>query len=313
MKDVARRQGAIWREKDSIHQRPCCGSQQGPFTSVSICKLITESPQNVRGSTDRKIMIHCPTTSSFKNTYTIPTVDRSGPLAPRVGQGFSERYILCSFLMSIVLVLITCQAQDNVKRTKEEIHALHRDSKAYIAMLEDPERDSFQKPHEVLAALDLKEGEVIADIGAGSGYFTFRFSRHVGETGRVYAVDISPDMIIHMNRKIRELGTKNVITILAPPDDPLLPSLPVDRLFFCDTWHHIENQTQYLKLLKRILKPSGQLIMIDFHKKELPVGPPVEMKIAREDLISQMESANLQLAKEFTFLPYQYFLLFKAK
>ena len=99
-------------------------------------------------------------------------------------------------LMSLLLVL-PCAAQDNVKRTKEEIHAVHHDSKAYIAMLEDPQRDSYQKPHEVLMALDLKEGEVVADVGAGSGYFSFRFCHHVGETGRVYAVDVNPDMIVH--------------------------------------------------------------------------------------------------------------------
>jgi ubiquinone/menaquinone biosynthesis C-methylase UbiE len=215
-------------------------------------------------------------------------------------------------LMSLLLVLPSA-AQDNVKRNREEIHALHRDSKAYIAMLEDPQRASYQKPHEVLRALDLKQGEVIADIGAGSGYFSFRFCHLVGETGRVYAVDISPDMIIYMNQKIRDSGVKNLITILATPDDPLLPDSSVDRFFICDTWHHIENQTQYLKLLKRILKPGGHIIMIDFQKRELPVGPPLEMKIAREDLVSQVQSAGFQLAEEFTFLPYQYFLVFKTK
>jgi ubiquinone/menaquinone biosynthesis C-methylase UbiE len=212
-----------------------------------------------------------------------------------------------------LLTVLPCAAQDNAKRTREEIHALHHDSKAYIAMLEDPQRDSYQKPDEVLMALDLKEGEVIADIGAGSGYFSSRFCRHIGERGRVYAVDINPDMIIHINRKIRDLGVKNLITILATPDDPLLLDSSVDRFFICDTWHHIENQAQYLKVLKRMLKPGGQIIMIDFHKRELPVGPPLEMKIAREDLVSQTESADFQLARELTFLPYQYFLIFKAK
>jgi arsenite methyltransferase len=219
---------------------------------------------------------------------------------------------IISALMGLLTVL-PCAAQDNVKRTKEEIHAVHHDSKAYIAMLEDPQRDSYQKPHEVLRALDLKEGEVVADVGAGSGYFSFRFCHHVGETGRVYAVDVNPDMIVHINRKIRDLGVKNLITILATPDDPLLLDSSVDRFFICDTWHHIENQAQYLKVLKRMLKPGGQIIMIDFHKRELPVGPPLEMKIAREDLVSQMESADFQLARELTFLPYQYFLIFKAK
>ena len=81
-----------------------------------------------------------------------------------------------------------------------------RDPQAYIASLEDPARDAYQKPHEVLKALALREGEVVADIGAGSGYFTVRFARAVGDTGRVYAVDVSPDMIRHLNRRVRDEG-----------------------------------------------------------------------------------------------------------
>src|SRR5262245_18931142 len=201
-------------------------------------------------------------------------------------------------------------AQDAVRRDQHEMHRLHKDPKAYIEMLEDPKRDAYQKPQEVLMALGLKEGEVVADIGAGSGYFAFRFAGRVGDTGRVYAVDISPDMVLHMNRRIRDLGLKNVVTVLSAGDDPLLLDGSIDRFFICDTWHHVENQAKYLGLMKNMLKPGGQVIMIDFHKKELPVGPPLEMKIAREDLVRQMEAHGFRLIKEHTFLPYQYFLVF---
>jgi len=197
--------------------------------------------------------------------------------------------------------------------TMEEMHRLHQDSKAYIAMLEDPKRDAYQKPHEVIMALNLKEAEVIADIGAGAGYFAFRFARHIGDGGRVYAVDINPDMILHMNRGIRDMNLKNIVTLLAAPDDPLLPDASVDRFFICETWHHIENQARYLALMKKMLKPGGQVVMIDFQKKQLPIGPPVEMKISRGDLVRQMESNGFRLAAEHTFLPYQYFLVFMVK
>lgn len=210
------------------------------------------------------------------------------------------------------LVCVPLAAQDATKRDTHGMHALHRDSKAYIAMLEDPKRDAYQKPHEVIVALDLKPGEVIADIGAGSGYFSFRFAQHV-RPGRVYAVDIGPDMILHMNRCIRDLGITNITTVLAPPDDPLLADASLDRVFICDTWHHVEKQGEYLAKLKKMLKPGGQLVMIDFQKRELPVGPPLEMKIAREDLVRQLGGAGFQLLKEYTFLPYQYFLVFSVK
>jgi arsenite methyltransferase len=154
---------------------------------------------------------------------------------------------------------------------------------------------------------------VIADIGAGSGYFTFRLAHHVGNKGKVYAIDVNPDMILHLNRRIRDLKAMNVSSILAEADDPLLPERSVNRFFFSDSWHHIENHEKYLSLMKKMLKPVGEVAMIDFHKKELPVGPPMQTKIAREDLIKQMESNGFRLAKEHTFLPYQYFLVFVPK
>ncbi|MBI2365707.1 MAG: methyltransferase domain-containing protein [Deltaproteobacteria bacterium] len=216
-----------------------------------------------------------------------------------------------SFLLVLLMALPgAVHAQDGVKRDDHQMHRLHSDPKAYIGALEDPKRDAYQKPHEVIHTLNLKSGEVIADIGAGSGYFTFHLARHIGEKGKAYAVDVSPDMILHVNRRIRELKTNNVVTVLADPDDPLLPDRLVNRFFFSDSWHHIENQTKYLSLMKKMLKPRGEVVIIDFHKKELPFGPPMQMKIAREDLIKQFDSNGYRLTKEHTFLPYQYFLVF---
>jgi ubiquinone/menaquinone biosynthesis C-methylase UbiE len=218
-------------------------------------------------------------------------------------------------LVILMLLFSPCfaAAQDAVKRDAHQMHRLHRDPKAYIGALEDPKRDGYQKPHEVIHSLGLKPGEVIADIGAGSGYFTFHLARHVGEKGKVYAVDVSPDMILHVNRRIRDTKSTNVVTILADPDDPLLPDQSVNRFFICNVWHHVENQTKYLSLLKKMLKPDGEVVMIDFHKKELPVGPPLQVKIAREDLITQMETNGFRLKQEYGFLPYQYFLVFAPK
>ncbi len=217
---------------------------------------------------------------------------------------------IISMLALLLSVQSVAYAQDRQIRTMEEMHRLHQNSKAFIASLEDPERDAYQKPHEVITALNLKDGEVVADIGAGSGYFALRFAQHVGAKGRVYGVDINPDMIVYMNRRIRDLKLKNVTTILAAPDDPLLPDSSIDRFFICDTWHHIADKAHYLALMKKMLKPGGQIIMIDFQKKDLPVGPPDEMKISREDLIRQMEVNGFKLAAEHPILPYQYFLVF---
>jgi len=216
-------------------------------------------------------------------------------------------------ILLCLLLAPLAAGQDSIKRDPHRMRGLHNDPKAYIGSLEDPQRDRYQKPAEVVAALGLRPGEAIADIGAGSGYFTFRLARGVGETGKIYAVDVSPDMILHINRRIRDLKVSNVVSILADADDPLLPVPFVNRFFFCDSWHHIENQAKYLSLMKKMLRPGGEVAMIDFHKKELPLGPPMEMKIAREDLIKQLERNGFRLAKEHKFLPYQYFLVFTPK
>ncbi len=216
-------------------------------------------------------------------------------------------------LLASVLAIPLALAQDNKPRDMHEMHRLHADPKAYIAMLDDPARDAYQKPHEVITALNLKPGETIADIGAGSGYFSFRLAHHVGDTGRVYAVDVSPDMIVHLNRQIRDLQVKNVVSILCAPNDPLLPDASVDRFFICDTWHHIADHPHYLALMKKMLKRGGQVVMIDFKKAETPVGPPMEMRIDRTDLVKEMETNGFMLAEEHTFLPHQYFLVFGVK
>jgi arsenite methyltransferase len=216
-------------------------------------------------------------------------------------------------LLAMLALPLSAPAQDAVKRDHRQMHQLHRDSNAYIGMLDDPKRDAYQKPHEVLAALAIKPGEVIADVGAGSGYFTFRLAHHLGDKGKVYAVDVSPEMILHLNRRIRQLKAMNVTSILADPDDPLLADGSLDRFFFSNSWHHIENRTKYLSLIRKMLKPGGAVVMIDFHKQELPVGPPLQMKIAREDVIKEMEANGFPLVKEHTFLPYQYFLMFVMK
>jgi ubiquinone/menaquinone biosynthesis C-methylase UbiE len=193
--------------------------------------------------------------------------------------------------------------------TMEDMHRLHADSKAYIAALDDPARDAYQKPHEVVEALALKDGERVADIGAGSGYFALRFAHHVGPAGRVYAVDISADMVLHLNERVRDAGLDNVRTVLARPDDPLLADASADLIFICDTWHHIPGHAAYLERLRKALRPGGQIVIVDFQKKETP-GAPMEMRIAREDVVREFQQAGFRLAREETFLPYQYFLVF---
>lgn len=173
----------------------------------------------------------------------------------------------------------------------------------YARVLEDPARDAWQKPHEVLEALHLKGPETIADIGAGTGYFARRFARHAAQ---VYAVDIDAGLL----EVCRKDAPANLTTVLSVPDDPKLADGAADLIFFCDVLHHIQNRTAYLEKVRRALRSGGRVAVIDFHKRPLPVGPGPAMKIARETMVEEFEKAGFQRVEEFDFLPYQYFLVF---
>jgi arsenite methyltransferase len=195
-------------------------------------------------------------------------------------------------------------------QSEHQQHHPPTSTSAYIRALEDPGRDAWQRPEEVVAKLGLRPGETVADIGAGSGYFTVRLARVVGPGGKVYAVDIDQGMLDYIRERAEKDHLENIRTILADPHDPKLATSSVDLIFICDTLHHISEREKYYPLLARALKPGGRLVDVDFHKRSLPLGPPVAMKISRKQLIEEVKPAGFHLAKDYEFLPYQYFLIF---
>lgn len=181
----------------------------------------------------------------------------------------------------------------------------------YIQALEDPSRDAWQQPEKVMAKLALTPGQSVADLGSGPGYFTLRLARAVGPAGKVYAVDISSGMLDYLEKQARADHQTNIQTVLAEPHNPRLPAASVDMIFICDTLHHIPDRATYYPLLIRALKPGGRLVNIDFYKRSLPVGPPVQMKIPKAQMIREAEAAGFHLVGQYDFLKYQYFLIFK--
>ena len=217
----------------------------------------------------------------------------------------------CPCVASVAIALtFASMAGAQTAATHEQMHRLHNDPKAYMAALDDPARDAWQKPDDVIAALAIPDGAAIADIGAGSGYFTFRFIPHVGARGRVYAIDVEVAMISAISQKMMSVRPGALAPILARPDDPYLPAGGIDLVFICDTWHHIPDRVAYAQKLKQGLAAGGRVAIVDFHARDLPVGPPASMKMAREDVVKEFEAAGFTLAKEHTFLPHQYFLEF---
>jgi SAM-dependent methyltransferase len=177
---------------------------------------------------------------------------------------------------------------------------------AYVAELEDPARDAWQQPARVVEALGLRPGMVVADVGAGTGYFARRFARAVQPGGRVLALDTEDGMLAELRRRAADapgLETRHVA-----PGDPGLAPASVDLVFVCNTGHHLPDRVRYYGALREALRPGGRLVLVDFQKRPLPVGPPPERKLSREATLAEADKAGFRLAREHRFLAYQYFL-----
>ncbi len=178
----------------------------------------------------------------------------------------------------------------------------------WAKIFDDPQRDAWQKPHEVIQALKLKPDAVIADIGSGTGYFSARFA-HMVPQGRVYGVDTEPDMVKYLADRARREGLKNISAVQAKPGDPQLRE-KADVIVLVDVYHLVENREQYFRQLQSSLKRGGRLAIIDF-RMDSPDGPPRAARIAPEQVKTELQRAGYRLAEEHGFLPNQYFLVFQ--
>lgn len=194
-------------------------------------------------------------------------------------------------------------------RHGKDHHGNPADLDGYIARMEEPSRAAWQKPDEVVRALGLRPGQAACDVGAGPGYFSLRLARAVGEAGHVYAVDVEPRILSVLRDRVQSSNARNVTPVLSLPGDALLPAASCDLILIVDTYHHFPDGPAYLRRLSRALRPGGRIANVDFHKRELPVGPPPEHKVAREAFLADATAAGLRLAEEHTFLPYQYFVV----
>jgi predicted methyltransferase len=172
-------------------------------------------------------------------------------------------------------------------------------------------RDRWQKPDEVITTLGLRARQSIADIGSGGGYFTFRFARAVGPTGKVYAVDIDEDLTEYVRERAREEGLLNIQVILARPDDPRLPEGSIDILFTSNTYHHIENRTEYFARARKYLRPGGRLAIVE-HAGKSWFTRLFGHYTSSEAIRTEMTAAGYTLEHEYDFLPRQHFLVFAA-
>lgn len=191
-------------------------------------------------------------------------------------------------------------------------HGNPADLTAYLARLESPERAEWQMPDRVVAALGIKAGQTVADLGAGPGYFSLRLARRVGRRGRVFAVDVEPTILAVLRDRIAARKLAQVTPVLGTPDAPLVPPGSCDRVLSVTAYHHYSDRSGALRAMARLLRRGGRLAVIDFHKRETAMGPPLEERVSREDFLKDVRRAGLKVAEELAFLPHQYFFVLRG-
>ena len=189
-------------------------------------------------------------------------------------------------------------------------HADHgfADATKWAAVFDAPERDAWQRPDDVVRLLGVGPGLIVADVGAGTGYFERRLSHAVGSSGRVYALDTEPDMIAHLEERARREMWRGVEPRLVKADDPELGEAQVDRILIVDTWHHLPDRASYARKLARALRAGGRLAVVDF-TPEAPMGPPPAMRLAADAVAAELTAAGLEVTVATEELPHQYVVL----
>ncbi len=177
--------------------------------------------------------------------------------------------------------------------------------------LERSEREMEEMPEKALDSMGLKPGMTVADVGAGSGYFTVRLSRRVGPSGKVYAQDIQPEMLRLLRRRLDANEFKNIETVLGTEADPKLPAGALDLILLVDVYHEFSQPQLMLRKLRDALKPEGRLVLLEYRKEDpwVPIRPEHKMTVAEAKL--EVEDEGFRLERVGRELPRQHILVFR--
>ena len=188
-----------------------------------------------------------------------------------------------------------------------------RSSDEWIKALDSPKRVEGLKIPEVVARLQLKPGDVVADIGAGTGLFAVPLARAVAPGGTAYAVEVDQGLVDAIVRKAREQQVSNLQGVLGQFDDPNLPPASLDLAFIHDVLHHIQNRSAYLKALARAVKPTGRIAVIDFHPERGGHREQPEMQVTKELGATLMAEAGFAPAEEFGLFAEKWFVVYSRR
>ncbi len=179
-----------------------------------------------------------------------------------------------------------------------------------LGMLEGPDREAWQRPDQIMDALGIGDGSVVADLGAGGGWFTVRLAKRVGPNGVVYAEDIQPQMIEAIQRRVDREKLLNVSTVLGAADHPALPPARLDAALMVDTFHEVVDTRSLLTNVRAALKPGGRLGIVEYRTDGGGPGPAPDERMAAAQVIRAAQAAGFRLLRQEDFLPYQYLLVF---
>jgi ubiquinone/menaquinone biosynthesis C-methylase UbiE len=181
----------------------------------------------------------------------------------------------------------------------------------WTKVFDDPERDEWQKPRQLVGALQIGKGDTVADLGAGTGYLLPFLVEATGKTGTVFAVDVEPTLVEHLRERAEALDARNVVPVLASLDDARLPDGSADLILILDTFHHLDDRLHYFERLENDLAENGRIAIVDWKKEPLPEGPPPPHKISRERVVTEMQAAGFRAIPVDLELPYHYLVLFE--
>jgi predicted methyltransferase len=217
--------------------------------------------------------------------------------------------------ISAVTLALSCPLLGQEKSVKPGINKPFEDPdvKEYIGKFETESREIYTKRKEIVAACKLKPKMVVADVGAGTGLFTRLFAQEVGPEGKVYAVDIAPRFIEHVEETCKKAGLKNVKGIVCTQTSAELPENAVDLVFICDTYHHFEFPSRTMASIHRALRPGGRLVLIDFHR--IP-GKSSEwtlnhVRAGQEVFVKEIVTAGFKVVDEEKLLSENYLVRFE--
>jgi 2-polyprenyl-3-methyl-5-hydroxy-6-metoxy-1,4-benzoquinol methylase len=211
-----------------------------------------------------------------------------------------------SFILLALAFFAFSACRISSDEVKEETELNEHAFEEQINRYEDPERDHWQKPNEVIDLMAPLEGKVVADIGAGSGYFSFPLAV---KAAKVIAIDIDERFLNWIDQRAENDKVSNIETRRTKDYDPLLSASEADAVLMVDVYHHIEERVAYLRKVKKGLKAEGSLWIVDFKKEELPVGPGIQMKLSPEEVISELTASGfVNISLNDSLLPYQYII-----